>query len=560
MTVPNNKIKQSFACNGSTVAFAFTNISYYLAADLDVLIASAAGVETVLTQNTDYTVTPAGTTLPYTAGTITLIGAYAVTPPATGNTLVVYRDVPYTQEIDLSTGGAMPAATLEEGYDRGVMQLQQLHDLLGRTVTLPISSTASGLSLPAPVALNFLRWNAGATALENMAISSAGLLAVSAFVQTLLDDADAGAFLATLGLDADLLTLSLPASTVISSFAQTLLDDTDAATARATLGVVSEDQPDLSANLALAASVGSKALTVALKTKAGTDPSASDKVRISFRSSTITSGVYNVREVTGALSFVLSSGSTLGFTSALAGRIYVWAIDNAGTVELALSRAADVFTDENLVTTTAEGGSGGADSATTMYSATSRSSVPCRCLGYIDITTGATAGEWDNAPTKVQIMGSGVYRTGQIVQVQHAVVSSLISGSTAIPQDDTIPQNTEGFEVITCSITPKSAANQLLVVANISLTNYTTNASNTVALFQDSTVNALAAVKASAQVSSTGPSSLIHKMAAGTTGTTTLKIRVGPATSETHYVNSITTSRGYGGVASTTLTIYEIAT
>ena len=222
MTVPNNKIKQSFACNGSTVAFAFTNISYYLAADLDVLIASAAGVETVLTQNTDYTVTPSGTTLPYTAGTITLIGTYAVTPPATGNTLVVYRDVPYTQEIDLSTGGAMPAATLEEGYDRGVMQLQQLYDLLGRTVTLPISSTASGLSLPAPLALNFLRWNAGATALENMAIADAGALAVSAFAQTLLDDADKAALLTSVG---------------IPTWMQMFLESTSADSAKAALQV-----------------------------------------------------------------------------------------------------------------------------------------------------------------------------------------------------------------------------------------------------------------------------------------------------------------------------------
>ena len=237
MTVPNNKIKQSFACNGSTVAFAFTNISYYLAADLDVLIASAAGVETVLTQNTDYTVTPAGSTLPYTAGTITLIGTYAVTPPATGNTLVVYRDVTYTQEIDLASGGAMPAATLEEGYDRAVMQLQQLYDLLGRTVTLPISSTLTGLALPAPDALKYLRWNATEDGLENMDIASAGSLSVSAFVQTLLDDADVAAFLTTLGLDVDLLTLSLPANTTISAFMKTLLDDTDAAAARATLEV-----------------------------------------------------------------------------------------------------------------------------------------------------------------------------------------------------------------------------------------------------------------------------------------------------------------------------------
>jgi len=232
MTVPTNKIKQSFACDGVTVAFPFTNISFYVSADLDVLISDpAAGTETVLTQNTDYTVTPTGAILPYTAGTITLIGAYAAAPPTTGKNLVVYRDAPYTQEIDLVTGGAMQAATLEEGYDRAVMLLQQLYDLLNRTVTLPISSTLPAIPLPVPDALKFIRWNAAESGLENSAILDPGLLVVTAFIETLLDDADAATARATLGLgnaatmtvDADLPTLALPASTTISAHGKDLV-------------------------------------------------------------------------------------------------------------------------------------------------------------------------------------------------------------------------------------------------------------------------------------------------------------------------------------------------
>ena len=40
-------------------------------------------------------------------------------------------------------------------------------------------------------------------------------------------------------VDADIKTLSLPASTTISAFGATLVDDADAATARTTLGAVS---------------------------------------------------------------------------------------------------------------------------------------------------------------------------------------------------------------------------------------------------------------------------------------------------------------------------------
>lgn len=560
MTVPNNKIKESFSGDGVTILFPFTGISFYQVADLDVLIADALGVETVLIQNTDYTITNCGTGMPYTYGDITMIGAYAIAPPASGETVVVYRDVPYTQEIDLAAGGAMPAATLEEGYDRGIMQIQQLFDQIGRTVTLPISSPLSGLTLPAPVAEYFLRWNALADNLENFNIADLSLYSVSAFAETILDDADAAAVLATLGLDADLATFALPASTTISAFGKTLVDDADAAAARTTLAIVPADDAAFVTNIGISATVGSKALTVALKTKAGTDPSASDKVQIAFRNATITSGDYVVRDVAAALSVVLSSGSTLGFTAALAGRIYIWAIDNAGTVELALSRTADIFQESNLVSTTAEGGAGAADSATVMYSTTARANLACRCLGYIDITTGATAGEWDNAPTKVQIMGPGVKRTGEIVQVQHTVVTGVVSGTTVLPQDDTIPQITEGFEVITCAITPSSAANNLLIMANINITHYVAETKAAYALFKDADANALAAVSVGVQFTP-NPVPLVHKVVAGGIAQITYRIRTGPPAAGTTYVNTVfsTTGRAYGGVAATTLTIQEIA-
>jgi hypothetical protein len=175
-------------------------------------------------------------------------------------------------------------------------------------------------------------------------------------------------------------------------------------------------------NLNIAASVGSKALTVALKGVDGNDPAAGNKVIIPFRSATLTSGIIKSVEVTSALSVVLSSGSTLGFTAAEAGRIYTWAINNAGTVELALSRTAGMFDEAALVTTVAEGGGGAADSATAMYSTTQRTSLPCRCIGFIDITTGATAGEWDNAPTKIHV---GTPKT------QYAVTTNLATTITS---------------------------------------------------------------------------------------------------------------------------------
>lgn len=160
-------------------------------------------------------------------------------------------------------------------------------------------------------------------------------------------------------------------------------------------------------NLSLAASAASNALTVALRTNAGTDPSLSNPVSIPFRNATLTDSTYIVRCIAGAVSMTLSVGSTLGFGNGETGRLYVWIIDNAGAVELALSRTADLFPEDNLVSTTAEGGGGGADSATIMYSTTARSSVPCRCLGYVEIQMGVNG--WKLEQLTVEDSGNGAW-------------------------------------------------------------------------------------------------------------------------------------------------------
>ena len=153
-------------------------------------------------------------------------------------------------------------------------------------------------------------------------------------------------------------------------------------------------------NLAIATSVGSSALTIALKTKAGSDATALDPVNVAMRDITLTSGTYNIRTVISALSLVISSGSTLGQVNGQPSTIFVYLIDNAGTLELAASHS--LFREDTLATTTAEGGAGAADSATVMYSATARTGVPFRLIGKI-INTQTTAGTWASAGTQIQI-------------------------------------------------------------------------------------------------------------------------------------------------------------
>ena len=172
----------------------------------------------------------------------------------------------------------------------------------------------------------------------------------------------------------------------------------------------------------ITASVASNALTIALKGKDGNDPSSTNKVYIPFRSGTASSSDWNIREVTSALSVVVSSGSTLGHASGIVQHFFVYAIDNAGTVELAVSNLPPdypgTFAGVRLISTTAEGGAGGADSATGIYSTTARSNVAWTCLAMCK-SNQTTAGTWAAVPTQIDMApfaipscAFNVYRNG----------------------------------------------------------------------------------------------------------------------------------------------------
>lgn len=151
-------------------------------------------------------------------------------------------------------------------------------------------------------------------------------------------------------------------------------------------------------NLGLTASVAANALTIALKTKAGTDASATDYINVGFRDSTSTVGTYNIRKIVAALSVVVPASTTLGCVSAAVEYLTVALIDNDGTPELAVGVGVS-NDDGSIVTTSAI--SGGA-SRGTLYSTSARTGVPFRVIGRIKITE-ATAGTWATSPSEVTI-------------------------------------------------------------------------------------------------------------------------------------------------------------
>lgn len=149
---------------------------------------------------------------------------------------------------------------------------------------------------------------------------------------------------------------------------------------------------------------------------------------------------------------------------------------------------------------------------------------------------------------------------GQVLQVVNFQTGEYDSVTTLIPLDDTIPQNTEGTEIMSLAITPTSATSKLLIEASALLAP-NSNVWITGALFQDTTADALAAGFYYEITGGAGKElTLRHFMTAGTTSTTTFKYRVGPHSAATVYFNGVGSGRYMGGVAASSITITEIAT
>lgn len=126
--------------------------------------------------------------------------------------------------------------------------------------------------------------------------------------------------------------------------------------------------------------------------------------KLDFRSAVLTTGTPRNRTVPAAISLVVPAGATLGTVAAQPARLVLLAIDNAGTVELAITnQSGGLNLDETtLISTTAI--SAAATSANVIYSTISRASVPFRVVGFIDATE-AAAGTWATAPATVQGVG-----------------------------------------------------------------------------------------------------------------------------------------------------------
>jgi hypothetical protein len=177
--------------------------------------------------------------------------------------------------------------------------------------------------------------------------------------------------------------------------------------------------------------------------------------------------------------------------------------------------------------------------------------------GYFDIQTASTAGNWSNAPTAVQVMGPGVHRTGDIVQSVRDEDSSYATSSTSVPFDNTIPQRTEGNELMSVSITPSSAVN-LLDLTSQAVLGHSNNAVMIMSLFSSSDSDAIASVVNQYLTDEVRTPSISARQVSGTTSSTTFSVRAGSQNTESIYFNGDNAAAIFGGACGSFLEVKEV--
>jgi len=147
---------------------------------------------------------------------------------------------------------------------------------------------------------------------------------------------------------------------------------------------------------------------------------------------------------------------------------------------------------------------------------------------------------------------------GSVVQTVSTQTGAMSTGTTVMPYDDTIPQISEGNEYMTLAITPRSATSKLIIEVMWNGGASSTNPQLTVALFQDSTANALAAVSPTCGTGFILAVSLKHTMTSGTTSATTFRVRAGASAAATTTFNGGGGVRAMGGVMASSIVIQEV--
>lgn len=475
MPVPSESSRIQYTGNGSSVTPYAVPFLFLSNGDIRAVLTDAAGVETLLTETTHYTLTGSGNP---SGGSLVTVSAWDNT-----HTLTIYREPQQTQTASFNPTGALPADVITNALDKLTMIAQSLGRKVARCFRFNDKAGEVAALSEAGRASTVFGFDSGGNAVLRDSAALLSLLSLQGGLQGAPTAfwADSGEraskvpdFVGQLGLQLDNSTLWRSTGTTAGDWSQV------------TLGALSGNISDLSGTLALS----------------------------QFADNIITAPK-------------LAASATA--------RIFGRKTGGAGAgEELTLSEVLDLI--------------GSAAQGDVLYrGASGWERLGAGTSGFPLITKGAGQNP---------VFG---YSSGQVVQKVWAQSNTAFSPTTAIPVDDTIPQNNEGDEIITLAVTPKLSASKIVVrfhcYADVAAALYVSGA-----LFVDSVADAFAAVamRVSASSGGTGILSVVGVYDSASVTAKTFKARVGPS-SGTAYVNRESLGERFGTVSLITMEAEEIA-
>lgn len=192
MTVSSTTTRIAYTGNGATTAFPVPFV-FFGEDEVEVIERTiATGSETTKTLTTHYSVSGGnGST-----GTVT-----AVSAPASTVEWHIRRRTARTQLVDYLPNDPFPAETHERALDRLTAIMQELAEVLARALVFPATDPASSIGdLGSSVARASRYLAAGVDGKPVWTAGTTSLAVISAFAEQLLDDVDAAAMRATLGV------------------------------------------------------------------------------------------------------------------------------------------------------------------------------------------------------------------------------------------------------------------------------------------------------------------------------------------------------------------------
>lgn len=521
MTVSSSTSKVTYSGNGSTTVFPYT----FKILDQDEILVqlknTSTGAITDQTITTHYTVSGVGSA---SGGNVTML-----TAPASGYTLVITRDMSFTQETDYTEYDTFPAETHETALDRLTMQVQQVKESTDRAIKFDAAVTGFDTTLPTPEA---------------------------GYALVINDTEDGWDLVTAVDLTTD---LSLPSGTGI--IAKTGSSSSALRTITGTTGeIVVTNGDGVSGNP-----------VISIDPAFGGAPAIGDITGMGTGVATFltTPSSANLK---AAVTDETGSGGALVFaTSPTLTTPVIDTIADANGNEQIIMNATSSAVNEISITNAATGNppsiasSGGDTNVALNISSKGTGAINLKSANTSTAVTFQT-GTTNQHTTSLSFSNTSASRTITIpdTDIANAVVQrvgtqtgAVATGSTTIPLDDTIPQNTEGNQYMSLSITPKSSNNVLRVEVVVNCASSAVG-HITVALFQDSTANAIAS-----QIIENGSAGAFrnikftHVMTAGTTSSTTFNVRAGLQNANTLTFNGSGGARFNGGVIASSINITE---